>query len=41
MFALTKKKEVFDGFWKKQKGFKYTGEGHDETEGYLYFEITR
>lgn len=33
--------EVLEGFWTKQKGFKYAGEGHDETEGYLYFDILR
>jgi len=32
---------VLDGFWRKQDGFRFRGEGHDEQEGYLWFEINQ
>jgi GNAT superfamily N-acetyltransferase len=31
--------QVLDEFWSKQKGFTFRGEGHDEQEGYFWFEI--
>ena len=31
--------EVMAGFWRKQAGFRFKGEGHDEQEGYFWFEI--
>ena len=32
---------VLEGFWEKQKGYRYAGEGHDETEGFFYFDILK
>ena len=32
---------IMEGFWSKQQGFRFVGEGHDEMEGYLIFEITK
>lgn len=32
---------IMEGFWSKQQGFQFFGEGHDEMEGYLIFEITK
>ena len=32
-------KDVMENFWSKQKGFRFAGEGHDELEGGLFFEI--
>lgn len=35
------KESVLDSFWSKQKGFNFIGEGHDEQEGYFWFEVNK
>lgn len=31
--------EVLEGFWEKQPGYQFFGEGHGEHEGYYIFEL--
>lgn len=40
IWGLSEEK-IMDNFWAKQKGFHFVGEGHDEYEGYLIFEINK